>query len=476
MKFPVDIVKRGARTMLTAVVVALAAGATGQSLNQKPAETKKLNVAVMTLKNASGITEGESALISDRLRGELFNTGKANVMERDQMQEILKEQGFQQSGTCTDEACLVQMGQMLGVEALVSGSIGKLGSMYLVNLRVIDVKTGKITAVVSRDIKGGLEEVVDYLKGVAMDLVTGASGNRVAPAATPVSSAEPAKKEEPKETVETSVSETPKAEEPKPAPAAAAEAGSNDPNKNRSGLRISFGVHPGAPTYFLDDSLSEPEMAGNGWTAEYGANPMARLDLTFMIKAGPFLDIDIGPSLQWQRQDYIWTLPGAVTEIDSIGIFLGAVGLRPGINFVKRWHPFKLNVGVFADLCYSWWSSTYSVTSVDQYGYSTSLAVDDTMATNFGTAFLFGPGVKVGGEFLLGNHFGLSVDFLFRYSSPSYSFSSMSDLFLGGSATDDAHARWLLGYYLNEHPDQPHPTVTVRWPMFGVDAGVNIYF
>jgi hypothetical protein len=95
------------------------------------------------------------------------------VMERSQMQEILKEQGFQQSGVCTDEGCMVEMGKLLGVQQLVGGSIGKLGSMYLVNLRCIDVKTAKIVAVVSEDVKGGIEEVVGVLAATAQRLAAG---------------------------------------------------------------------------------------------------------------------------------------------------------------------------------------------------------------------------------------------------------------------------------------------------------------
>ncbi len=130
------------------------------------------NYAVMELKNGSGVQAGEAEIITDRLRIELFNTGKASIMERDQMKAIMKEQGFQASGVCADDGCMVELGQMLGVERLVGGSIGKLGSMYLLNFRVIDVTTAKILTVVSLDIKGSIEEVVYKLKTIAWELVS----------------------------------------------------------------------------------------------------------------------------------------------------------------------------------------------------------------------------------------------------------------------------------------------------------------
>jgi len=124
----------------------------------------------MTLKNASGVSESEAELLTDRLRIELFNTGSFGVMERGQMQEILKEQGFQQSGACTDEGCMVEMGQLLGVQQLIGGSIGRLGSMFLINIRCINVTTARIEAVVSEDINGSIEQVVGVLPRIAARL------------------------------------------------------------------------------------------------------------------------------------------------------------------------------------------------------------------------------------------------------------------------------------------------------------------
>ncbi len=134
------------------------------------AQVKKTTVAVISLKGSSGVTQDEADLLSDRLRVELFNTGSVDVMEREQMQTVLKEQGFQNSGACTDEGCLVEIGQILGVQKLITGSIGKIGSLYLVNARVIDIKTAKITKSFSEDVKGSLENVVQRLPKIAAAL------------------------------------------------------------------------------------------------------------------------------------------------------------------------------------------------------------------------------------------------------------------------------------------------------------------
>lgn len=128
----------------------------------------KMKIAILNLKNANGVTPADAELISDRLRNEFFSTGTFDVMEREQMQEILKEQGFQTSGTtCTDEGCIVAMGKLLGVKRIIIGSVGKLGSMYMINIRGINVESGKVEKVVSEDVKGDIDKLVEILPRIA---------------------------------------------------------------------------------------------------------------------------------------------------------------------------------------------------------------------------------------------------------------------------------------------------------------------
>jgi TolB-like protein len=146
------------------VIIILAAG----SIFPDAMTTVKMKIAVLNLKNANGVTTADAELISDRLRNEFFSTGTVDVMEREQMQEILKEQGFQTSGTtCTDEGCIVAMGKLLGVRRIIIGSVGKLGSMYMINIRGINVESGKVEKVVSEDVKGDIDKLVEILPRIA---------------------------------------------------------------------------------------------------------------------------------------------------------------------------------------------------------------------------------------------------------------------------------------------------------------------
>ena len=74
--------------------------------------------AVFNLKNF-GILESESAIISERLRDILVSLNKYRVLERENMDEILNEQGFQLSG-CTTNECAVEAGKLLNVNKIIS--------------------------------------------------------------------------------------------------------------------------------------------------------------------------------------------------------------------------------------------------------------------------------------------------------------------------------------------------------------------
>jgi TolB-like protein len=117
------------------------------------------NIAVLDL-DGNGITKSDLGGLSNRLRAELINTGKFNVIERSKMDEILKEQGFQQTG-CTNTECAVEIGQLIGVQQIVIGSVDKVADILSVNIRLVDVRSGKIGRNAIQDCEAcGLSDVL----------------------------------------------------------------------------------------------------------------------------------------------------------------------------------------------------------------------------------------------------------------------------------------------------------------------------
>ena len=108
----------------------------------------------------NGVTPSEAASLTDALRSELGKTGKYQVLERGQMEQILKEQGFQQSGICDEASCAIEIGKLLAVNTIVMGNIGKVGKTYTFSVRLVDVGTGKITRDITEYNKGSPDELL----------------------------------------------------------------------------------------------------------------------------------------------------------------------------------------------------------------------------------------------------------------------------------------------------------------------------
>lgn len=111
--------------------------------------------AVLTLK-AKGISNDEADVLTDRLRSDFVNLKKYSVVERENMEEIMREQGLQLSGCISDE-CAVEAGKILGVKKMLSGSVGKFGEVYFIELRIIDVESAKIESSSTYEYRGEKE-------------------------------------------------------------------------------------------------------------------------------------------------------------------------------------------------------------------------------------------------------------------------------------------------------------------------------
>lgn len=109
---------------------------------------------------AQGIKENEAILISEQLRSELIKYTKIKLIERNQMQEIFKEQGFQQSG-CTNDTCAIEVGKLLDVKNLIIGFVGISGSYIVLSIRVINVSTGIIAVNSYIRTKGSIDKLFE---------------------------------------------------------------------------------------------------------------------------------------------------------------------------------------------------------------------------------------------------------------------------------------------------------------------------
>jgi len=108
----------------------------------------------------NGIDSLSGQSLNSKLNTQLFALGIFQFVERQHIQDILKEQGLQNSGVCSDAKCYVHMGQLAGLDDIFIASYSKLGSVYLLSLRAISVSTGNILDEVTTEIHGGPDQLL----------------------------------------------------------------------------------------------------------------------------------------------------------------------------------------------------------------------------------------------------------------------------------------------------------------------------
>lgn len=137
-------------------------------------ETKKVRrvehyIAVIDLE-----TDGNDKTIlrplSDSIRQELVKSGKYNVIDRSNMDKILKEQAFQLTG-CISGKCMVEVGQLLGVGKIITGSVSLVGKTYYLSLSLVNVETGKVENMSEDKCRCEVDDLIESSKRLAKKLM-----------------------------------------------------------------------------------------------------------------------------------------------------------------------------------------------------------------------------------------------------------------------------------------------------------------
>ena len=130
-----------------------------ESLSQE----SKSKIAVIEFSDLNGNVTEFGMYLSEELITRLFLTRKFDVIERQLLNKVLSEQKLGMTGLIDDESAIA-IGKLLGVDAIVSGTITDLGTSLKVNARIISTETGKVFGVAGTKI--GKDETVEKLMGI----------------------------------------------------------------------------------------------------------------------------------------------------------------------------------------------------------------------------------------------------------------------------------------------------------------------
>jgi curli biogenesis system outer membrane secretion channel CsgG len=111
-----------------------------QQISKNMIKTGKKKIAVVEFSNLNGVITSFGQHLAEELITELFliSPGQFEVVERRQLMKVLSEQRLTMSGFL-DAKAMESMGKILGIEAIVTGSVTDLENNVKVNARMIGV-------------------------------------------------------------------------------------------------------------------------------------------------------------------------------------------------------------------------------------------------------------------------------------------------------------------------------------------------
>jgi hypothetical protein len=142
-------------------------------------EKSKMRIAIVDL-TPKGSSKIIAEAVTNLIRSEMIDTGLFTIVERSEMKEILKEQGFQQTG-CTDQSCAVQLGKLLSANKILVGEVTGVGKGFIITVGIVDVEKGvsDFSANEKADTDDVLDKSVVTLTRTMVERITGVRGAKI---------------------------------------------------------------------------------------------------------------------------------------------------------------------------------------------------------------------------------------------------------------------------------------------------------
>ena len=119
---------------------------------------KDSTVAILTFDVRAGISAEEVALLADRFEVEFGKVNVQKVVSRSKMKQVLELQKF--AATCGSTECAIEAGQLLNVEYMIYGSVGRINRLNTINIYMTSVERGEVVASSTTDYEGSPEGLI----------------------------------------------------------------------------------------------------------------------------------------------------------------------------------------------------------------------------------------------------------------------------------------------------------------------------
>jgi TolB-like protein len=166
------------------VAFALAALAPALASGQVGASARKVRVAVMEIRPL-GTEATKAELLSEVALTEASSMPGFDVIGRSDITSLIGfEKQKQVMGCAEDSTCLAEIGGALGVDFILVGSLGRIGNLYRLDVKLVDTRKARVRNRLGVTVEGAEEKLVAAIQKAIRDLLK----PETPPAAEPVAS------------------------------------------------------------------------------------------------------------------------------------------------------------------------------------------------------------------------------------------------------------------------------------------------
>jgi len=150
---------------------------------------QKTTVAVAEFVDLDGRVTPFGKFLAEELVTRLYKTKKLKVIERQRLDKVITEQKLNLT-EIIEASSAKRIGRILGVDAIVAGTISELGNNFRINARIINTETGELLAAAGATIVKD-QEVCSLINcglkpiGVGRTTPSSTSNNQPIPSPTP---------------------------------------------------------------------------------------------------------------------------------------------------------------------------------------------------------------------------------------------------------------------------------------------------
>lgn len=156
--------------IISIFILLLSTATTSFAEEKKPIKRVERYLAVLDLEAVGKVEKDVVRPLTDSVRREIVKSGRFEVMDRGNMDKVMREQALQMTG-CTSKECAVEAGQLLGVGKIIVGSVSLVGKTYLLSLSLVNVESGRVEQVEDQECKCEIDDLIQLSRKVAGTLM-----------------------------------------------------------------------------------------------------------------------------------------------------------------------------------------------------------------------------------------------------------------------------------------------------------------